>query len=120
MVSTYLLAIKNLHLNASIGIFDHEKKDRQPIVINIKATAMPPSDLKADNYNDVPCYKRIVDAITKATHEKHYELVETLCHRFADICFEDNRILSVWIKIEKPEAFEQCQSVGVEMTFAKP
>lgn len=119
MNSTYVLHIDSLTLNAFVGIFDHEKQNPQPLVISVKANATPPTDLTADTYEHVPCYKTMVDNITHVLNQRHYELVETICHTIAKLCLQDPRILSVWVKVTKPNAIKTCQSVGVEMTFVK-
>lgn len=120
MTPNYVLCINDLHLNTSIGVFEYEKLSPQPLILNVKITATPPANLHADSYDNVVCYKTIVDTITSTITSRHYELVETVCHAVAQICFDDNRVLSVWVQATKPNAIETCQSVGVEMTFAKP
>ena len=115
----YSLHIRDLRLDMLIGVYDSEKQNPQPVVINIRATCDIPQNLNADNYQNVPCYKTIADDITAITRLGHIELVETLCQKIAEICLHDNRVQSVWVKVEKPNAIPHTNSVGVEMTFTK-
>ena len=115
----YILHIRDLTLNMSIGVYDDEKQNLQPVIINVRATCDIPDNINADDYQNVPCYKTITDDITTMVQDGHIELVETLCHKIATLCFRDNRIQSVWVKAEKPNAIPNTNTVGVEMTFTK-
>ena len=118
----YSLHIRDLQLDMLIGVYDHEKQNRQPVVINVRATCDSPPKMDkgdADDYSAVPCYKTMVDDITAMTQNGHIELVETLCQKIATLCFRDNRVQSVWVKVEKPNAIPHTNTVGVEMAFTK-
>ena len=47
--------------------------------------------------------------------EGHIELLETLGEMILEMCFEDDRILSVWMKLEKLDVFKDAESVGIEI-----
>ena len=47
--------------------------------------------------------------------EKKYNFLETLAEDSFKEIFEDKRIKSVTIKIEKPDAIKNAKSVGVEV-----
>ena len=115
----YILHIRDLTLTMSIGVYDDEKQNKQPVIINLRATCDIPENMGTDDYQNVPCYKTITDNITTMATAQHIELVETLCQKIADLCFQDNRIQSLWVKVEKPNAIPTTKTVGVEMTFTK-
>ena len=115
----YILHIRDLTLDMSIGVYEDEKKNRQPVIINVRAHCDMPKNMGGDDYANVPCYKTITDDITTMVQTGHIELVETLCQKIATVCFDDNRIQSVWVKVEKPNAIANTNTVGVEMTFTK-
>ena len=115
----YSLHIRDLRLDMSIGVYDHEKQNVQPVIINVRATCDNPQNLDDDDYSTVPCYQTMVDNITAMTQRGHVELVETLCQKIAEICLHHNQVQSVWVKVEKPNAIPHTNTVGVEITFTK-
>ena len=36
-----------------------------------------------------------------------------------DMCFEESRIMSVWMKLEKLDVFSETKSVGIELVRSK-
>jgi dihydroneopterin aldolase len=112
----YRIAVRDLEVTWSIGVYDYEHQKRQPIRINLDLEARGLDDWDADDYQTVPCYARIVERIGQMAAEGHVKLVETLANRIAEMCLEDDRILSAKIRVEKPEALKNAGSVGVEIT----
>jgi 7,8-dihydroneopterin aldolase/epimerase/oxygenase len=112
----YRIAVRDLEVTWSIGVYDYEHQKRQPILINLDLEARALDDWDADDYQAVPCYARIVERIGQMAAEGHVKLVETLANRIAEMCLEDDRILSAKIRVEKPEALKNAGSVGVEIT----
>ena len=53
--------------------------------------------------------------IESLTKSKKYNFLESLVEDSFEKIFEDKRINSVTIKIEKPEAIKNAKSVGVEV-----
>lgn len=116
---TYRIAVRDLEVTWSIGVYDYEHQKRQPILINLDLEARTLDDWDADDYQAVPCYARIAERIGQMAAEGHVKLVETLANRIAEMCLEDDRILSAKVRVEKPEALKNAGSVGVEITRAR-
>lgn len=114
--TVYRIAVRDLDVAWSIGVYDHEHTRMQPIRINLDLEARPLEDWEADDYDAVPCYARISERIQDMAAEGHVKLVETLASRIADLCLEDHRVLSATVRVEKPEALSNAASVGVEVT----
>jgi dihydroneopterin aldolase len=51
--------------------------------------------------------------------ESHYFTIEALIEALADEILSDDRITHVWLRIEKPNAVPNAESVGVEVTRSK-
>jgi len=60
-------------------------------------------------------YEKIVNKLKKLANEKKYNFLESLAEDSFKKIFEDKRISSVKIKIEKPDAIKNAESVGVEV-----
>ena len=59
--------------------------------------------------------KKLQKKIENLTKSKKYNFLESLAEDSFKEIFEDKRINSVTIKIEKPEAIKNTESVGVEV-----
>ena len=111
----YKVLIKNLILDAFVGIHEYEKKKKQKISISLEL------DVK-DNISEVKhkienfvSYEIIIKKIKKLVSKRHIDLLETLGEKIFKICFEDERIISIKLKLEKIEVFKETDSVGIEI-----
>ena len=64
---------------------------------------------------DVVCYEQALGRIKGIVADGHIGLVETLAERIADICLQDTRCRSARVRVEKLDAFDDVESVGVEI-----
>lgn len=115
----YRIAVRDLEVSWSIGVYDHEHHRKQAVRINLDLEAVPLDDWNADDYDAVPCYAEISERIQEMAAQGHIKLVETLANRIAEMCLEDARILSATVRVEKPEALANAASVGVEVTRSR-
>ena len=114
--ATHRVFINDLLVDMLIGIYDHEKVQKQPVRINISLTVLDHLGPINDDYRNVVCYESIANAIKSLVKEEHINLVETLADKIADICLENQRTLSASVKVEKLQAVSDATSVGIEIT----
>ncbi|HXD51013.1 MAG TPA: dihydroneopterin aldolase [Burkholderiales bacterium] len=107
--------VRDLMLDARIGVHRHEKKKQQRIRVNLDMAVREDSAAKRDNLDDVVCYEKIVVAVRALVGEGHVNLVETLAERVAALCLQDARVISARVRVEKLDVFEDAMSVGVEI-----
>tara|TARA_R110002096_G_scaffold416576_2_gene619485 strand:+ start:337139 stop:337558 length:420 start_codon:yes stop_codon:yes gene_type:complete len=107
--------VRDLMLDGSIGIYDHEKAEKQKIRVNIDLCVTEEDVPLNDDYQNVVCYEKVVTGIKNIVGSGHIELVETLAEKIADLNMIDPRIVSVRVRVEKLEAIENTNSVGVEI-----
>ena len=112
----YRILVRDLDVAWSIGVYDHEYEKVQIVRINLDLAASEMQDPESDDFSQVVCYATISEAIRKLAAEGHIRLVETLAHRIAALCLEDERIQRATVRIEKPEALKNAAAVGVEIT----
>lgn len=110
--------IKDLVIEMSAGIYDHEKVNKQRVIINITLDVDCNANKLLSSINDVVSYEDITNKISEAALAKHYDLLEELAERFASICLENKYVRQVHIRIEKPDIIEDVCSVGIEITRA--
>lgn len=107
--------VRDLTLNARIGIYDREKQGHQPIRVNIDLTVLESVVDIQDQIENVVCYEDVVQRIQAIVDDGHINLVETMAERIAANCLEDTRVKVARVRIEKLQAIENAESVGVEI-----
>lgn len=107
--------VRDLMLDAEIGIHAHEKGRSQKIRVNIDLAVADQEGEPSDEIGSVVCYETVVKDIRAIVAAGHIGLVETLAERIAEAGLTDKRVISVRVRIEKLQAIEGTQSVGVEI-----
>ena len=107
--------IKNLIIQEIIGFHQHEKIKKQKIKFNIVLDINQNSIPDEKDIKSIVDYEKITKKIENLTKSKKYNFLESLAEDSFKGIFEDKRINSVTIKIEKPEAIKNTESVGVEV-----
>jgi len=109
------ILIKDFLVNEIIGIHKHEKIKKQKILFNIVIDVNQNTLPDEKDLNSVVDYEKITNKLSKLTKSKSYNFLESLAEDSFKEIFEDKRINSVKIRIEKPEAIINSKSVGVEI-----
>ena len=107
--------IKDFIINEIIGIHKHERINKQKIIFNIVINVNQNTLPDENNLLSVVDYEKITNKIENLTKIKKYNFLESLAEDSFREIFDDNRIDSVKIKIEKPDAIKAAKSVGVEV-----
>ncbi len=115
LLKNWRIMIKDLCLDAHLGIYEQEKQHTQPILINVECDLMMPVPEDKATSEHVYCYDRLVQSITKLATENHIHLVETLAEAIADHCLNDIRVHKVLVRIEKTRIYSNATSAGVEI-----
>ena len=112
--------VRDLEVETEIGVHPREKHAAQRIIVNVDLAVVETPVKDTDRYSDVVCYEHVVERVRAFAAEGHVNLVETLAERIAAACLEDHRVLSARVRIEKPDIFDDCRSVGIEIERFQP
>ena len=107
--------IKNFIIEEIIGFYKHEKEKKQKIIFNIVLDIDQNSLPDEKDIKSIVDYEKITNKLENLTKSKKYNFLESLAEDSFKEIFEDKRINSIKIKIEKPEAIKNASSVGVEV-----
>lgn len=119
IVKKYNIHIDNLVVKASIGILEHELLNKQDLHIDAKLSVKSNID-ESDDIESVLDYRAIRDTITQLCTEKHTNLIETLVNQIGHKLLEQfPEIYKAYIKVSKPEAFNDCDSVGISIKLKR-
>ena len=112
--------LRDMILNASIGIYAHEHVKRQRVRINVDLGVTDDSVLAGvavgpDEIGRVVDYEKLAVRVRNIVAEGHVRLVETLAERIAEICLIDPRVQTARVRVEKLDIFADSVSAGVEI-----
>lgn len=107
--------VRDLVLDAEIGVHAHEKNRRQRVRLNVDVRAIEDTTPVNDQLQNVVCYENIVDGIKTILENGHINLVELLAEAIAAFILDDPRVLKVNVSVEKLDAIPEAASVGVEI-----
>ena len=107
--------IKDFIIEEIIGIHKHEKIKKQKIKFNIVLDVNQSSVPDEKDIKSIVDYEKITNKLKNLTKNKKYNFLESLAEDSFKQIFEDKRINTATIKIEKPDAIKNAKSVGVEV-----
>ena len=107
--------IRDFMVDCLIGVYEHEKCSPQRVRVNLDLAVDEGEHPIIDDILNVVSYETMANGILAIADEGHVNLVETLAERIADMCFDDQRVDSVRVRIEKLDIIENAGSVGVEI-----
>ena len=107
--------IKNLKVRGILGIHDWERVTPRDIVINITVYADTKKAAKTDDIVDCVDYSALAKKIRAHAEYAARMTVEALANDLAEICFQDPKVKKAIVRVEKPGAVPEAESVGVEV-----
>ena len=110
-----LVFVRDLEIVASVGVFEHEKRYEQRVLVSAELLVRDDYDGVSDRVEHVLDYGKLVDGIALLVQSEHVNLIETLAERIAAHCLADQRVESVRVRIEKPDVLPSVRSVGIEI-----
>lgn len=111
--------IEGLELMGSVGVYEHEHRDRQPVMISLNMDVIDVYDGASDKLIDVYDYDIAIAAIRETVDAGHYNLIETLAEAIASLVLRDDRVTVARVRIEKPAVLTACRSLGIQIEREK-
>lgn len=105
--------IEALEIECVIGIYDWERKIRQPVVLDIEMAFDNRKPAATDAIEDTLDYKAVSKRLIQYVSESSFGLVETLAERCAGIITGEFGVAHVRLKLSKPGAVRGSKAVGV-------
>ncbi len=112
--------VRDLVLDARIGVHRHEKDGPQTVRINVDLSVLEGDAPLNDSLANAVCYEQVVAKVESLVGAGHINLVETLAERIAAACLEDVRVIAARVRVEKLNALPNAASVGVEIERHRP
>jgi len=100
------LEIKDLKINAIIGIHEQEKTSKQPLIIDLTVYFDSKLAIETDNINDVVDYYDMSSDLINFVSNSKCELIETLSCKILERVLSNKKIKKAILSITKPKALE--------------
>jgi len=114
-VDLAVFEIENLKLRTVIGFNDWERKNKQDVIVNIKARFKVGKAARTDRVEDTVNYKTIVKQVINLVEKSDYNLLETIAQMILDIVMKNHLIVWAKVKVDKPFALRFTDSVSIKL-----
>ena len=105
--------IEGLEIEALIGIYDWERRIRQPLVFDLEMAFDNRVPAASDDIAHTLDYKAVSTRIREIVSASDFGLVETLAERVAALVLAEFPVQRLRLKLSKPGAVRGARSVGV-------
>ena len=105
--------IEGLEIEALIGIYDWERRIRQPLVFDLEMAFDNRRPAATDAIADTLDYKAVSKRLMAYVSESSFGLVETLAERCAALILDEFDVAHLRLKLSTPGAVRGARAVGV-------
>ena len=105
--------IEGLVIEALIGIYDWERRIRQPLRFDLEMEFDNRKPAASDDIADTLDYKAVSKCLITFVSQSDFGLVETLAERCAELVLREFSVARVRLKVGKTGAVRGALSVGV-------
>lgn len=108
-----IVYIRDLRIDAVIGIYDWERRIHQQINVNLEMGWDNRPAAESDDIKDTLNYKAAAKLVKQLVEKSEFQLVETLAERIAELLLEEMNIPWIKVSLGKPMAVTDSKEVGV-------
>ena len=110
-----IVYIRDLRIDAVIGIYEWEQRIKQQINVNIEMGWDNRPAAKSDDIKDTLNYKEASNLIKALVAKSEFKLVEALAEHIAELLLEKMDIPWIRVTLGKPMAVTNSLEVGVSI-----
>ncbi len=108
-----IVYIRDLRIDAVIGIYEWEQRIRQQISVNIEMGWDNRKAAQSDDIKDTLNYKAAANLVKELVDKSEVQLVEALAENIAALLLKEMNIPWIKVSLGKPMAVTDSQEVGV-------
>jgi dihydroneopterin aldolase len=113
------LALLGLECWGHHGVFEHERREGQPFVVDLVLGLDTGPAAASDALADTVDYGGIALAVKSAVERDPVDLIETLAERIAAVCLTDDRVDWCRVTVHKPRAPIEATFQDVALTITR-
>ncbi len=108
-----IIYLRELRVETVIGIYEWERRIRQPVIIDLEMAADVRRAASTDNIDDTLNYKAVAKRVIAFVEGSQFQLVETLAERVAEIVMNEFHVPWLRLAVNKKGAVRGARDVGV-------
>ena len=108
-----IIFLRNLRIEAIIGIFDWERKVKQPVFFDIEMAADIKKAAASDHIDDTLEYKSLSKAVIYFVEKSEFQLVERLAEKVSELIIHDFNVPWLKLTLNKKGALRHADDVGI-------
>jgi 7,8-dihydroneopterin aldolase/epimerase/oxygenase len=117
--STRRVFIEGFELIGRVGIYEHERRYEQRLVVSLDLEVADNYDGVCDELDGVYDYDHAIGAIRATVESRHFNLLETLAESIAQAVLTHDDVLAIKVRLAKPDVLIACRAVGIEIERRK-
>jgi dihydroneopterin aldolase len=114
MIAT--IFIEALRVDAIIGVYDQERTNKQPLILDIEMQYDAQQASLSDNLKYALDYHALSDDIHTFVAASSYQLIEALAQAVAERILSNPLVKAVDLKLSKPQALDKADNVGIRIS----
>jgi dihydroneopterin aldolase len=99
-----LVCVRDLHVQAVIGVHDWEREITQTLIVTVEMAADVRSAARHDDLADALDYSAVARTITTVVQDGRFGLIETAAERVAERLLADHPVRWLRLEVRKPIA----------------
>ena len=103
------ILINNLIMQASVGVYENEKKNKQRIIVNVELFLSNDTEPKQDNLEATQDYSQFRKCLIDIIESQHFHLIEVLVEKVHSMLMKNSYVIGAKVKISKPDIFNDCE-----------
>ena len=111
-----IIRINDLKVRTLIGAYSWERVNKQELVIHITVEYDASKACHSDKLKDALNYESVAARAIKLAERSRYTLIERLADRLLAGIMSDRRVISAYVRIDKPQALPQARCVSFELS----
>ena len=108
--------LKGLRIDCIVGVYDVERAQRQPIIIDVDLDYDIDAAASSDDVDQAVDYDRVAQEVTLLIEQRQFRLIETMAEETARMLLESHSaVQTVRIEIRKPNAVSAADASFVRL-----
>jgi len=110
-----IIFLRELKIDTLIGVYEWEKRVPQTLQLDLEIALPNSRACQSDNIDDALDYSKIIAHIQDVLRSRHFNLLEALAERIAQILLDDFKAPWVKVSVAKLQAIRGSKMVGISI-----
>ena len=103
------ILINKLIIQASVGVYENEKKNKQRIIVNVELLLSNDTEPKQDKLEATQDYSQFRKCLIDIIESQHFHLLEVLVEKIHSTLMINSYVIGAKVNISKPDIFNDCE-----------